>query len=154
MFAGQSITGTGNCSVTPSFGADDVGIAAEIAACGVTASGQTAGAITGSWIAPIWGLGGVAFSAAWVPTQNMVCLGLGAGATVGHSLSGGPVVVHAYEGQTVKDVLGGPSLSGGYNYSVFKGAQGSVNSSGFSAGYSIGIPGVSGAATFSWCHTF
>ena len=65
-----------------------------------------------------------------------------------------PVIVHAKQGQTTKDVLGGFSLSGGYNWSIFRGAGGSVNFSGATAGYSMGIPGASGAITYSGCHVF
>ena len=117
--------------------------------------GPTTGSITFSGIFPVlWGLVGPAVNFSWTPAQKRLCYGCGIGVSAGHTISGGPVIVHAKQGQTTKDVLGGFSLSGGYNWSIFRGAGGSVNFSGATAGYSMGIPGASGAITYSGCHVF
>lgn len=80
------------------------------------------------------------------------CRGLGLSAA--HTVNGGPVVVHAKPGKTSEDVLSGWSISGGYNWTPWFGYQGSINSSGYTAGYSFGVPGASGAVTYSGCkHT-
>ena len=52
---------------------------------------------------------------------------------------------------TSEDVLGGGSWSGGWNITPWWGVQGSKNSNGYTAGYSYGVPGVSGAWTYSGC---
>ena len=85
------------------------------------------------------------------PKNHLLCGGLGAGLSAGHTVGGGPVVVHAKPGKTSKDVLGGGSVSGGYNFTPLFGYQGSVNSSGYTAGYSFGVPGASVSATYSGC---
>jgi hypothetical protein len=57
----------------------------------------------------------------------------------------------AKPGNTSEDVLGGGSWSGGWNITPWWGVQGSKNSSGYTAGYSYGVPGISGAWTYSGC---
>jgi hypothetical protein len=94
-----------------------------------------------------WGIG-PAISGADVPSQHLWCLGGGVGVSLGHSISAGPVSVNA---QDAKEILSGGSLSWGYNISPLEGIQASVNSSGTTAGYSIGTPGLSAAATYSGC---
>jgi hypothetical protein len=52
------------------------------------------------------------------------------------------------------DLLSGFGLSGRYNYTFLRGMQGSWNSSGTTVGYAMGIPGASGAITYSGCIQF
>jgi len=69
-------------------------------------------AYTASGVLPwFWGMG-PAGTATYVPSQNLICGGLGGGVAGGHNVSVGPVVVDANH---TRDILGGPSLSGGYN---------------------------------------
>lgn len=108
-------------------------------------------AYTGTVVIPLaYGLG-PAFTVSYVPSQKLGCLGGGLGASVGHNISVGPVMV---DSQHARDILGGASFSGGYNSTPFQGAQGSINFSGSTGGYSMGIPGASAAATGSGCHQF
>jgi RHS repeat-associated protein len=112
----------------------------------------TSGALSGGIILPFfYGLVGPAFSVSYDPKNHLLCGGVGVGVSAGHTAGGGPVVVHAKPGNTSKDVLGGWSLSGGYNWTPWWGYQGSVNGSGYTAGYSFGVPGASGSITYSWC---
>jgi len=113
-------------------------------------NGRTTRAYTFSWIIPmVWGLVGPAVNVSLAPRDRLICLagGLGVAPGGGHSISLGAVAVHAFEGKTIRDVLSGWSLSGGYNVTPAKGAQGSINSSGWTAGYSYGIPGASASLT-------
>jgi RHS repeat-associated protein len=110
-------------------------------------------AYTGSLIVPIpgaWGLG-PAVTVAYVPSQKLACLGGGIGESIGHSVSGGPVAVDSAH---TKDILGGASFSFGYNSTPYRGAQGSVNGSGGTGGYSYGTPGGSASVTWSGCKSF
>jgi hypothetical protein len=117
--------------------------------------GPTTGAITFSGIlAVIYGVAGPVINVSWAPTKKVLCSGGGIGVSAGHTLSGGPVVVHAKQGKKIKDVLGGWSLGGGYNWLPWLGAQASANTSGGTAGASFGIPGASGTLTYSGCHVF
>ena len=112
----------------------------------------TSGAISVSGIFPIFfGVLGPAVTVSYDPKNHLLCGGIGGGLSAGHTVGGGPVVVHAKPGNTSKDVLGGWSLSGGYNWTPWWGYQGSVNGSGYTAGYSFGVPGASGSVTYSWC---
>lgn len=121
--------------------------------------GPTTGAISisGVWVlfgVPLIAGVGPAANVTWVPTKKMLCGGIGVGAAAGHTVSGGPEVVHARQGHTIKDVVSSWSVSGGYNWLPWLGGQGSANTSGGAAGWSFGIPGGSGTATWSWCHVF
>lgn len=121
--------------------------------------GPTTGAISisGVWVllgVPLIAGVGPAANVTWVPTKKMLCGGIGVGAAAGHTVSGGPEVVHARQGHTVKDVVSSWSVGGGYNWLPWLGGQGSANTSGSAAGWSFGIPGGSGSATWSWCHVF
>ena len=115
----------------------------------------TSGAVSGGFILPLFfGVLGPAGSFSYDPKNHLACYGGGIGLSAGHTVSGGPVVVHAKPGNTSEDVLSGWSLSGGYNWTPWFGYQGSKGSSGYTAGYSFGVPGASGAVTYSWCkHT-
>jgi RHS repeat-associated protein len=112
---------------------------------------STTGAFSGTFILPVWMLAGPAFTGSYAPKEGVVCLGGGAGIAVGRSIGGGFVGVHGWGGSTIKDVLGGWSLSGGYNWTPWKGVQGSINLSGFTLGAAHGSPGGSGAVTYSKC---
>jgi len=112
----------------------------------------TSGAISGSFVLPLlFGVLGPAGSFSYDPKNHLVCGGGGVGLSAGHTIGGGGVVVHAKPGQTSEDVLGGWSLSGGYNWTPWWGVQGSVNGSGYTVGQSFGVPGASGTITYSWC---
>ena len=112
----------------------------------------TSGAISGGFVIPLFfGVLGPAGSFSYDPKNHLACYGGGIGLSAGHTVGGGPVVVHAKPGKTSKDVLSGWSLSGGYNWTPWWGYQGSVGSSGYTAGYSFGVPGASGAITYSSC---
>jgi RHS repeat-associated protein len=117
--------------------------------------GQAATAFTFSAIFPIWWkIAGPAISVAWTPSENMLCLGGGLGVSGGRSFSIGREDVHPNQGKTIRDVLGGVSLSGGYNRYPWLGASGSINGNGWSLGPAMGNIGFSGALTFSGCHIF
>ncbi len=108
-------------------------------------------AYSGSLIIPVWFGLGPALSASYVPNLHLVCGGAGVGYSLGHSVSAGAVAVNANH---AKDVLGSWSFAAGYNLGPLRGGQGSINSSGGTAGYSIGVPGASASVTYSWCHHF
>ena len=105
-------------------------------------------AYTFSVIVPFFYGLGPAGTATYVPSQKMWCGGGGVGASIGHSVSGGPVVVDPGK---ARDIISGWSVSGGYGWSPFRGVQGSWNTSGATSGPSFGIPGGSAALTYSWC---
>ena len=105
-------------------------------------------AYTVSVIVPLFYGLGPAGTVTYLPSQQMWCGGGGIGASIGHSISGGPVVVDAGK---ARDIIGGASVSGGYGWTPFRGVQGSWNASGATSGPSFGIPGGSAAATYSWC---
>jgi RHS repeat-associated protein len=111
---------------------------------------STAISFSGIW-AVIGGLTGPATTVSYDPKNHLLCGGLGWGVSGGHNFSIGPVVIHAKPGNTSEDVLGGGSWSGGWNITPWWGVQGSTNSSGYTAGYSYGVPGISGAWTYSGC---
>ena len=111
---------------------------------------STAISFSGIW-AVIGGLTGPATTVSYDPKNHLLCGGLGWGVSGGHNFSIGPVVIHAKPGNTSEDVLGGESWSGGWNITPWWGVQGSTNSSGYTAGYSYGVPGISGAWTHSGC---
>lgn len=112
----------------------------------------TSGAVSGGFILPLFfGVLGPAGSFSYDPKNHLVCYGGGIGLSAGHTVGGGPVVVHAKPGNTSEDVLSGWSVSGGYNWTPWWGYQGSKGSSGYTAGYSFGVPGASGAITYSSC---
>jgi hypothetical protein len=117
----------------------------------------TSGALSFSGIwAVFFGLTGPAGSLSYDPKDHLVCIAplTGWGVSAGHNFSVGPVVIHAKPGNTSQDVLGGQSWSGGWNLTPWWGVQGSKNSSGYTAGYSYGVPGLSGSWTYSFCgHT-
>ncbi len=107
-------------------------------------------AVTLNVIIPLWWGLGPAGTASYVASQNLLCLGGGLGASAGHNVSAGAVAING----SPRDVLRSFSLSGGYNYTVLRGMQGSWNSSGTTVGYAMGIPGASGAITYSGCIQF
>ena len=90
----------------------------------------TSSAISVSGVIPfIYGVAGLALTVSYDPKDHLLCGGVGVGLSAGHTVGGGPVVIHAKPGQTSKDVLGGWSWSGGYNFTPWWGLQGSTNSS-------------------------
>jgi RHS repeat-associated protein len=106
-------------------------------------------AYTGSVIIPlVGGVLGPAFTGSYVPSQKLACGGFGGGASIGHNIALGAQMVDA---NNAKEILSGPSFSAGFNATPFQGAQGSINFSGSTGGYSAGIPGGSAAVTYSWC---
>ena len=107
-------------------------------------------AYTASGVLPIFLGMGFAGTATYVPSQHLFCGGGGGGVAGGHNVSVGTVIVDANH---TRDILGGPSLSGGYNLTPSQGVQGSINFSGGTGGYSYGIPGVSASVTYSGCAT-
>jgi len=121
--------------------------------CGNSSGGnfKPAVAYTFSLVVPLYFGFGPAVTISYVPSQNLFCGGGGGGVSLGHSVSMGPVLVDANH---TKDILGGASVSGGYNSTPYQGAQGSMNTSGSTGGYSFGIPGFSGSVTYSGCHNF
>ena len=108
-------------------------------------------AMTFSGVVPLWWGIGPAGTVSYVPSQKLLCIGGGVGASAGHNIAGGPVLVN--EGKA-KDVLSGFSVSGGYNLTPLRGTQGSWNPSGTTGGYAMGIPGAAGAITYSKCAQF
>ncbi|HEY2352929.1 MAG TPA: RHS repeat-associated core domain-containing protein [Candidatus Acidoferrum sp.] len=108
-------------------------------------------AYTFSLVVPLYYGFGPAINISYVPSQKLLCAGGGAGASLGHSVSIGAVIVDANH---TRDILGGPSFSGGYNSTFFRGAQGSINANGSTGGFSLGIPGLSASTTYSGCHNY
>jgi RHS repeat-associated protein len=112
--------------------------------------GTTTQAFTLSGVVPmLWGVVGPAGNLTVVPSQRLICLstGLGISPDGSRSISGGAVIVHAYPGKAIRDVLSGWSVSGGYNWTPVLGVQGSWNTSGYTVGYSAGFPGGSASLT-------
>jgi RHS repeat-associated protein len=108
-------------------------------------------------IFPFVGLG-VAADVEWNPETRTRCFGLGAGASVGKTLSFGPLSGGgSFNGKTypsgADDILSGWSVSGGAISNFLIGVQGMVNNSGYAYGPAVGVPGVSGAVTYSVCGT-
>lgn len=114
-------------------------------------------AISGSVNIPVFGLpvlGGIgaAFPFTYVPEMRMVCGGIGVGASAGKTVSAGPVMLDM---DNADSILGGWSVSGGYNLTPGIGGQFSVNASGATSGASFSnSPGGSISGTYSWCRRF
>jgi hypothetical protein len=82
---------------------------------------------------------------AYIPGTKEVCLGIGAG--FGSPGANGGVV--GSDGN-IENVLSGFSVSGSFQGGVL-GAQAHGNSSGMAGGNSMGTPGASLTASYSWC---
>ena len=92
---------------------------------------------------------GPAFSVTVVPSTHEVFIAGGIGATVGHNISGGPLV-----GQNPSAVLPGLSFAAGYNINPLAGVQFTGNDSGMLAGPAMGIPGISASVTYAGCFSY
>ena len=109
-----------------------------------------------SWVipvAPVPGLAGVgpAGDVEWNPETKTLCGGLGIGASAGKNVAIGPLTNGKLSGGKIypsgaDNLLGGGSLSGGYNSPGLIGVQGVANGAGVAYGPSVGVPGFSGAA--------
>jgi RHS repeat-associated protein len=117
-----------------------------------------------SWIIPVVGAPfvagiGLAGDLEWNPNTHTACVGIGIGASAGHNATVGPLTNgRMFNGKSypsgVDNVLGGWSLSLGGNTTALIGGQLMINGSGWAAGPSVGVPGVSMASTYSACVTF
>jgi hypothetical protein len=93
---------------------------------------------------------GPAFNLAYNPKTTMLFVGGGLGISEGHNLSFGPLSPTPGEHPNIDNVLSGGSISGGYNWPNGLGVQGIMNFDGVLVGPSYGVPGLGGAATYSW----
>jgi RHS repeat-associated protein len=109
--------------------------------------GGAPGALGATVIASPWGVGvGPAVSVAYIPTTGEWFVAPGVGASLGHSVSFGPLL-----GPNPSGVLPEWSLAGGYNITPWRGVQGVVNRSGALSGNSFGTPGWSASVTYGFC---
>jgi RHS repeat-associated protein len=114
-----------------------------------------------SWIipiAPVPVLAGIgpAGDLEFNPDTHTACIGIGIGASAGKNIAGGPLTNgQMFNGQNypngADNILGGWSVSGGYNTPALVGVQGMINGSGMAGGPTVGLPGVSIASTNSYC---
>ena len=88
---------------------------------------------------------------AYNPSTKYLCAGGGLGASVGRNFSVGPLVVGNLQNQNA--ILSGASISVGAQATPLLGAQAVGNASGILGGPTVGIPGGSATATYSWCGT-
>jgi hypothetical protein len=122
-----------------------------------------------SWILPLWPLPpavgiGPAGNVAWNPKTKNACLSLGAGASVGDNLAGGPVTGKTMNGQQaspsqVDQIFSGWSANFGFNVPtgpvpVGPGVQVSANGSGVVYGPTVGVAGASVSSTYAVCAHF
>jgi hypothetical protein len=97
---------------------------------------------------------GPAGNLAWNPNTKTMCISvLGLGAAAGHNVAIGPIM---YSSGNVDSILSGWSISAGGNLpDTMKtgnlGVQIIGNSSGIAYGTTTGVPGLSGAVTYSLC---
>jgi RHS repeat-associated protein len=119
-----------------------------------------------SWILPldpVPGLVGVgpAGSVAVDPQTQTVCISIGAGASVGDNIAGGPLMGRTLQGKRTTpsqtdNILKGWSVNFGANSTtgalpVGPGAQMSINGSGIVYGPTVGVAGVSVSSTYAYC---
>jgi RHS repeat-associated protein len=94
---------------------------------------------------------GPAFTLAYNPSTKYICAGGGLGGSVGHNFSVGPLTLGPLRNQNA--ILSGASISVGAQATPLFGSQAIGNYSGILGGPTVGIPGGSATATYSWCGT-
>jgi RHS repeat-associated protein len=100
-------------------------------------------------IVPVLGGLGPAVTFTYLPQTNNLCVAGGLGASVGRTVSAGPLVLGDLA--NAKSITEGLSVSYGYQRTELLGAQATGNSSGILGGPTIGVPGHSVTLTYGKC---
>jgi hypothetical protein len=93
---------------------------------------------------------GPALTIAYHPSNAHLFVGIGLGISEGKNVGFGPLYpLPGTKSEQIDNVLGGGSISWGYNWPNLVGAQITGNNSGGMGGPTIGVPGTGASATFS-----